>query len=130
MTPLFFAVRGGHLEVAKFLVESNADLDQKRNDGRTVLSMAIEQGKVAHLGGPEKPAPTLTSATRSLQDQDGELVAKLVAMGCEPSTTDARGITPLHLAVAKGDPRGEAVARMLAEAGADLNACRSDGRSV
>jgi len=108
MTPIFFAVRGGHLEVAKFLVESNADLDEKRNDGRTVLAMAIEQNK----------------------SKDTALVTKLLAMGCEPSTTDVRGITPLHLAVAKGDPGGEAIARMLAEAGADLNACRSDSRSV
>jgi len=106
MTPVFFAIRGGHLETAKFLTEANADIDAQRNDGRTVLHVAVDS-----------------------DGADVSLVSSLVGMGCE-ALKDARGITPLHLTVSRGDTSGVAIARMLKEAGADVNAVRNDGRSV
>jgi len=106
MTPFFFAIRGGHCDVAQFLLEANSDVDAQRNDGRSALHMAVEQA------------------------EDISVVSKVLSMGSAVSPKDARGITPLHLAVAKGNPVGDAVTRVLAEAGADLNAARNDGRSV
>lgn len=45
LTPLHFAVLGGHLEMVKFLVAAGADMDKASKDGSTPLGIATTQGK-------------------------------------------------------------------------------------
>ena len=42
--PIFFAVRGGHLHIVKWLHEQGADLNQREDDGDTLLTSAIRCG--------------------------------------------------------------------------------------
>ena len=44
LTPLMFAAREGHLEIARFLLEAGADTDTVSGDGKTALALAIFNG--------------------------------------------------------------------------------------
>jgi ankyrin repeat protein len=44
LTPLMFAAREGHVELARLLVDARADIDAGAGDGKTALSIAIFNG--------------------------------------------------------------------------------------
>jgi len=47
LTPLMFAAREGHLELARMLVAAGADIDAAAGDGKTALAIAIFNGNYA-----------------------------------------------------------------------------------
>ena len=44
-TPLWLAVRKGHVKVFKLLLESGANVNTQDKDGRTLLHFAVEKGQ-------------------------------------------------------------------------------------
>lgn len=77
--PLCVAAASGHIEVVKFLIENNADINKSDNCGYsyTPLHQACRKG---HL----------------------EIVKLLLERGADINVTDRNGATPLHLIFKKG----------------------------
>lgn len=92
-TPLYYAVRRGHLAAAKLLIERGADVIVGSNYWGDVLTIATTQFRV-------------------------DLMALLLAHGANPNST-FRGESVLHVATKFGCL---ACVKVLVEAGADVNA--------
>jgi hypothetical protein len=75
--PLHRATAGGHLDTARFLIESKANVNAKKSDGVTPLHIAASLGKK-------------------------QLAELLISKGAKVNSKDARGRTPLSLAQEKG----------------------------
>jgi uncharacterized protein len=109
LTPLMFAAREGHLELARLLVGAGADIDAQAGDSKTALVLAIFNGNY-------------------------DLASFLVERGADVNRADAQRFTPLFWAVDRrnmetapnfpwmvtADPMP--LIRALLEAGADPNA--------
>ena len=106
MTPFNAACGNGHLEVAKWLLEHNADISITDIDGWTPLHAAagtgqleiinLLLGKFADFGATTKLSETsLHIASRR---DSPELVASLLAHGCSPLQLDDYGRTCLDWA--------------------------------
>jgi ankyrin repeat protein len=74
LTPLMFAAREGHVEVARILVDAGADLDAAAGDDKTAVAMAIFNGNY-------------------------DVAAHLVDHGADVNKADAQRFTPLFWAV-------------------------------
>ena len=74
LTPLMFAAREGHVELARLLVEAKADIDAGAGDGKTALSLAIFNGNY-------------------------EVASYLVDSNADVNKADAQRFTPLFWAV-------------------------------
>ena len=98
-TPLYWACRGGHLNVAQYLVEHGAALDKANNSGWTPLMTATIHG---HL----------------------ELARYLLVQGTDRDKAANDGFTPLHCAAFCQLE----VAMLLMRHGADLNARNNGGQ--
>ncbi len=72
-TPLHWAARRNHIEIAKLLIELGADVNAKKFDGWTPLHWASWNSHI-------------------------EIVKFLIEKGADVEAKDNRGITPLHLA--------------------------------
>jgi ankyrin repeat protein len=93
MTPLLYAAREGHMQVAALLIAEGADLTATEpRDDRTPLHLS------AYLGSRG-------------------VVKELVASGAEVDAVDRIGLTPLYLAVHSGH---RDIAEMLLDSGADV----------
>ena len=101
-TPLHLASEEGHVDVARMLVESGADMSAQDKDGRTPLHLASFRGHV-------------------------DVARMLVKLGADVSAQDKDGRTLLHLALFHGRMD---VARLLVELGADVSAQDKDGRTL
>jgi hypothetical protein len=92
-TPLYFAVRDGHRDVARKLIDKGANVDVKDKSGFTPLYYATRQGH-------------------------REIVRLLVARGADVNAKDKSGFTPLHYATRDGYLE---IARFLMSKGAEIN---------
>lgn len=90
-TPLMIATREGHLEAAKLLLRSGADLAARDSAGCTPLHVAA----------------------RPWWREDAALVSLLLDAGANPQAHDVAGRTPVQVAEAEGHARS---ARLLAQA--------------
>ncbi|KAJ4153661.1 hypothetical protein LMH87_010141 [Akanthomyces muscarius] len=99
---MFRAVRNGHENIVRFLINSRADLSRKDQEGRTIIHYAVECRKL--------------SITQMLLEhlEDGALL----------NARDASGSTPLHIAIQLGDIN---TAAMLLELGVDTHVANNDG---
>ena len=84
LTPLFFAVRQGALDVVQLLVASGANVQDTAVDGSTPLIVATQNGQ--------------TEIARFLLDH-----------GANPNLANEKGWTPLYLAITGRDPLTTAV---------------------
>ena len=91
-TPLLFAVRHGHVENARLLLDAGDDVNQVAPNGQSALVLASFSGQ-------------------------GELAAFLLERGADPEAAEA-GYTALHAAVSRGDLE---LVKALAAHGADVN---------
>lgn len=98
-TPLHVAAYGGWSLMAKFLIESGADLKAADNQGRTPLHRAAVAGSK-------------------------EVVQLLIDNGAVLDAIDTRGQTPLYLAASS---RKIEVSKVLIECGADINKADQHG---
>ena len=134
--PLYFAVGNNHIEVARFLVESGAEITYK--SGNRHHQRPIER---AEDRGFDEMADLLKSSLEKRYDvryrPEGEEIAALIREHDLPAllehldrspesmrAVDERGNQPIHWAVLVKDVR---IIRALAERGADLEAQRPDG---
>jgi ankyrin repeat protein len=124
-TPLLYATRGGHLSVARLLVEGGADLERADADGVTPLISAILNASIAGARGAQ-PSKL----------QHFAVARYLVERGANVRAADWYGETPLWAAVdvrnldVNGPGRDNGIDRaaaldlidLLLEHGADPNA--------
>ena len=98
-TPLHMSVRGGHIEVSRFLFTQGADINSCARDDLTPLHIASEKG---HL----------------------EIVKWLLNHGADVNFWQEDGRTALHLAASNGHLE---IARMLLQHNAEVNTWDSEG---
>ena len=126
--PLHFAVREGHLDATRMLLETGADVFHRSLYAQeTLLQMALDRGhdEVANLLRDELRRRVSSAGTRhaihdAVSAGDADTVEKLLAG--EPDLVnrgDALGRRPLHYAVEAG--RADLVDRLL-DLGADVDA--------
>ena len=126
--PLHFAVREGHLDATRMLLETGADVFHRSLYAQeTLLQMALDRGhdEVANLLRDELRRRVSSAGTRhaihdAVSAGDADTVEKLLAG--EPDVVnrgDALGRRPLHYAVEAG--RADLVDRLL-DLGADVDA--------
>ncbi len=126
-TPLHWACRGAHKEVAEYLLEKGADVNAKDNDETTGLHSAAGQGhtEVAKLlikNGTQINAKNYRKNTPlhfAVYNGQQDVTALLVANGAELEIKDDYGRTPLLVNALRGGNID--VARILIEHGANLN---------
>jgi cytochrome c len=105
-TALMWAAYRQNAEAVRLLTDAKADLNPEDRFGRTALHLVFDG---SHRGASE---PT---------------VRVLLEAGANPTSRMHSGVTPLHLAVNRGDM---ASILLLIEAGADVNAVTTDGQTV
>ena len=108
-TPLYWAVRKGHVEVVLFLIEQHADVNACCTDGERCLLAAAFNGHTAVVH-----ALVSAGADVNLQRNDGsslsvasqeehiDCVKLLIQRGAEVDTCNNIGATPLYCAARKG----------------------------
>jgi len=104
-TPLMSAAGAGSVDAVRYLIRAGADPNCRAPHGKTALSMAIEYFTPNHS---ERNKNDFTIVVR-----------ELIAAGAEINVHDDNGLTPLLWASAA---ENEDIARVLLEAGADVNA--------
>ena len=100
-TPLYFAVRTGHIEAAKLLIERGADVNAQSTWGPPVMA-AVGKGKKI------------------------DLLNLLLERKADPNISDRGGQSALHVAVLLDCLD---CVKALVEAGADVNAQSKDGKT-
>ena len=100
-TPLHYAAREGHAEIAELLIAKGAGLNAKASHGWTPLHLAAKKGH-------------------------NEVAELLIAKGADVNANSNRDATPLHHAAKEGHKE---IAELLIAKGADVNAKGSDGAS-
>ena len=109
-TALHEVAKEGHSEdIVKLLLENGLDINARNARGETALLMA---GRGYHPGGPKE--------YRSL-------ITQLLGCGASINQSDSWGWTALHWAACYGWVK---IACQLLEAGADVNARNSDGKTA
>jgi len=126
-TPLHWAAKSGHAEVAELLLTSRASVDATAKNGQTPLHMAAYHGHrdVAELllankaDANAKDVNGLAPLHYAAVWGNANMAELLLATNAEVDIRDKRGVTPLHLA-ASGDKKE--VAELLLANRADVNA--------
>jgi cytohesin len=140
-TPLFAAVYGDHIDIARFLIAKGANVNAKDMAGQTPLHVVCVHGKRnmvelliaegadvnARDYGGCTPLHRMFTIGRQRMDIAELLIAKGADVNAKLPHTDSMGeLTPLHYAVKSGDAR---IVRLFIEKGADINAPKTDGQT-
>ncbi|GFY65411.1 putative pre-16S rRNA nuclease [Trichonephila inaurata madagascariensis] len=109
-TPLFSAVKEGHINMARFLIEKGADINvQCSYNGYTALHTAVD-----------KSNPSMMKQFNKVNTADYiEIIKLLIEKGADINVQDNYGGTPLHLAVTFGNLK--ATTLLLEQEGIDIS---------
>jgi ankyrin repeat protein len=132
--PVYFAVREGHLEAVRTLLEAGADPAVTRLGGEDLVTVARDRGHEGIAGLLEverlrrgRSEPALADHPIHLAAERGDVERVRALLDAEPQLLDRRdraGGTPLHRAVAAS---ARAVIALLLDRGADLHALHGAG---
>lgn len=135
-TPLHHAAGAGQREVVEFLLDAGAQINLQDTHGLTALGHAVaaadgqlialllERGAVAGLPDVLGNAPLHALVRAGAAATILPICALLVQADADLNATDARGDTPLHIAIDTGKLD---VARRLVELGADVTIANAEG---
>ncbi len=135
-SPLHEAVRYGHVETAKVLLDAGAKVDALDSIGKSPFLLIIpadSQYKMyetlmeynANVAQKDMYGDTVLHVA-TLSRTKAEVLSLLVNRGAPVNERNKQGITPLSLAIEKGYPE---IAQFFAENGADIHAADQDGAS-
>ena len=111
-TALHNACRGGHLKIAKLLLEHDAPTDVLSDQDFSPLHLAVQRGAVelvtalldAHADTNLRSRfERRSSLILAILEGWENLVHILLSKGADPSCTDLYGSTPMHYAAEKGN---------------------------
>jgi ankyrin repeat protein len=134
--PIHFAVREGHAEIVRLLLDAGADSEWNGHYGMSLMDMARERGyeDVADLldrarerRGRTAPAPTREDHEIHRAAAAGDLQLVRALLDADPSLLDRgdrAGGTPLHRAVSSSQRQ---VVQLLLERGANIHAIHGAG---
>jgi ankyrin repeat protein len=134
--PIHFAVREGHVEIVKMLLDAGADAEWNAYYGGSLIDMSKERGheEVANLlirtrdqRGRTAPSPSLEDHPIHTAAQANDVRRVCELLDSDPSLLnrgDRAGGTPLHRAVAAS---ARAVVKFLLDRGADIHAIHGTG---
>jgi len=133
-TPLLVASGGGHLELAKLLIDAGAGISDANREGNTPMLAAsaggyLELAKVLIDAGADISAANLEGNTPMLATSAGgymKLAKVLMDAGASISAANKQGNTPLLAASAGGYLE---LAKVLVDAGAVISAANKQGNT-
>ncbi len=130
-TPLHMAVDHGQAETVALLLELGAEVNSKDYMQATPLHHAAENGYVETAeflldGGADVGARDETGKIPLHYATTAEMADMLIVAKSDPNAPDGYGLTPLHQAARSGNTD---VARVLLEAGAEINARTKGGET-
>jgi ankyrin repeat protein len=125
-TPLHWAVKGNHIEVVRYLLESGADIDRGERAGKTALDFAAESGQIEMTqllvdSGADVNKRDLIGGNSALWAAGlgtPETLEILVKANADIEVKDINGLTPLAWAAQTGSTKSMEI---LIEAGAKVN---------
>ena len=136
-TPLFYAAKGGHADVARLLIGHGADVHHVARGGETALQLAIWRSdlKVMQLLAAAGARSDSRQFGLAIRHSTPETVKFLLALGADPDAAPPPGVRrpgppappPVIAATQRGDP---AVLQLLIDAGANVNARDHNGWSA
>ncbi len=126
-TVLMYMILEEKFEAALKLIEKDADINVKTNDGITILMKAVGASKLdivekliekkADINAKDKAG--ITVLMKAVETQNPAIVEKLLEKGADLNAKDQEGVTALMRAMAIGNLE---IVRKLVEKGADINA--------
>lgn len=122
-TPLHWAARHGHVDVARGLIANGAGVDVRDTLRRTPLHLAVEHPDMIRFlveaGADLQAGDSLGNTALHLAVRHNGEVALLLELGVDPNTRNMLGDTALEIAVRRGNSRRNlAVVERLVQAGA------------
>jgi len=134
-TPTIIAASLNRVEVVKFLIENDADINIPNNAGNTPLILATNQGfsRLSYLlinNHADVNAINNSGGTalhEAVDNGDVDLVNLLLEKGADPNAKDIYGHTPLHDAVSEGHSE---IVKILIGSGTSLDVISSIGDKV
>lgn len=123
-TPLIMAVIGGHPEIARYLVDQGAPLDDQASNGRAAIHCAVQEGNLELATLLAERGANLNLRTQldetplciAVQEHNIDMLNVLLKFKADPNVPCHFEFTPFMSARTKGY---EDFATLLAEAGAE-----------
>ena len=138
-TPLHFAAQNGLLELARTLLERNADVNFQNNHGSTtplllaselghsnVVQLLLDHNADLYLRDDDGDTPLHCAAIRGQL----EVAQILLKLNVEVNSRNIMGSTPLHYASEGRKEGSAAVVRLLLEYGADVHMRDLSGKTA
>ncbi|XP_063397223.1 uncharacterized protein LOC134681515 [Mytilus trossulus] len=130
--PLIFACNLGYTDMVEWILQTNIDVNQRRNDGTTGLSMACQKGHTTIVNMLLKKNPNVdlcnsfghSSLFKACQKGHSDIVKLLLENNPNVNLCDRQGFTPLTLSCSNNNIR---IVELLLQHGANIDAQTLDG---
>ena len=131
-TPLYYAVSGNKLEIAKYLISKKADVNKQGRYGYSPLQMAAMYGREKMIDAMLATKPKLnvsgryyTPLTYAIQSNQLKIAEKLLKAGADVNAGGPQNYTPLHAACNYGRPN--LIAFLLKQKGIQVDKAQNGG---